>query len=376
MAHHLLVTNDFPPKVGGIQSYLWELWRRLPAEQVTVLAARQDGDATWDDTQAYRIERTRRRVLLPTRSLVGQIRSLAREVDAEIVLLDPALPVGHLGPGLGLPYGLIVHGAEIAMPGRTWPGRPLLRTTLRGARLIVAAGAYPAAEARRAAGRSLPMVVIPPGVDVERFSPMDAAERSAARAALGVPADATLVVSVSRLVPRKGMDVLIGAAHQIAPERPDLVVVIAGDGRDRRRLERLAAGGPADVRLLGRLGDDALPSLYGAADLFAMLCRSRWRGLEQEGFGIVFLEAAACGVSQIAGASGGAGDAVVNGRTGLVVDPPQDTAVVADALASLLDDPDRRAQMGADARARAEQELTYEFLARSLADAIDEAAAR
>ncbi len=373
MARHLLVTNDFPPKVGGIQSYLWELWRRLPADEVTVLTTPHEGAPAWDAGERYRIERAEQRVLLPTRALAAHIDALAAEVGAELVLLDPALPVGHLGPHLERPYGLVLHGAEITMPGRTWPGRPLLRRTLRGARLVIAAGDYPAAEARRAAGCELPTVVVPPGVDVERFRPLDPAERDVARAELGVAPDALLVTSVSRLVPRKGMDVLIEAAHRLAPRHPDLVVAIAGDGRDRDRLARLGAGGPADVRLLGRVPDAALPGLYGAADVFAMLCRNRWLGLEQEGFGIVFLEAAASGVPQVAGRSGGAGDAVEHGITGLVVDPPRDPAVVADALGSLLDDGARRRSMGAAARRRAVDELAYDALAARLAAAIDAA---
>src|SRR5439155_17481918 len=131
-------------------------------------------------------------------------------------------------------------------------------------------------------------------------------------------------VSVSRLVPRKGMDTLIQATALLAAARPDVTLAIAGGGRDRGRLERLVRTSGAPVRLLGRVDDDRLPSLYGCADVFAMLCRNRWRGLEQEGFGIVFLEAAAAGVAQVAGDSGGAAEAVIDGGTGRVVTRPDD----------------------------------------------------
>src|SRR5690606_15741844 len=136
-------------------------------------------------------------------------------------------------------------------------------------------------------------------------------------------ADGRVVVSLSRLVPRKGMDVLVEAVAELAPDRPDLVLAIGGAGRDRRRLERLIDRTGAPARLLGRVPDQDLPALYGCADVYAMLCRNRWAGLEQEGFGIVFLEAAACGVPQVAGASGGAHEAVADGETGLVVRRPR-----------------------------------------------------
>ena len=129
----------------------------------------------------------------------------------------------------------------------------------------------------------------------------------------GLPERGRVVLGVSRLVPRKGFDVLVESAARLSEARPDLVVAIAGDGRDRSRLERLVARTAAPVRLLGRVPHDRLPALYGAADVFAMLCRDRWAGLEQEGFGIVFLEAAATGVPQVAGASGGAAEAVLDG---------------------------------------------------------------
>ena len=131
-------------------------------------------------------------------------------------------------------------------------------------------------------------------------------------------------MSVSRLVPRKGMDVLIDAAVRLRTDVPDLTVAIAGRGRDSDRLAGRIAEYGAPVRLLGGCPTPTCPALVGAADVFAMLCRNRWLGLEQEGFGIVFLEAAAAGVPQVAGASGGAGEAVADGETGLVVRRPTD----------------------------------------------------
>jgi phosphatidylinositol alpha-1,6-mannosyltransferase len=173
-------------------------------------------------------------------------------------------------------------------------------------------------------------------------------------------------VSISRLVPRKGMDVLVRAAARLRHAHPDLTVAVAGSGRDRARLERLVAETGAPVRFLGRVDDDVLPALYACGDVFAMLCRTRWFGLEQEGFGIVFVEAAAAGVPPVAGASGGAAEAVAHGETGLVVDQPDDPAAVAQAIDALLRDPQRRAAMGRAARRRAETEFAYDVLAARL----------
>ncbi|MGH9110758.1 MAG: glycosyltransferase family 4 protein [Acidimicrobiales bacterium] len=365
---HLLVTNDFPPKLGGIQSYLWELWRRLDPDTFTVLTAPYEGAAAWDAAQPFRVERGHEKLLLPTPSLARRIDALAGETGARLVVLDPALPVGVVGPRLRLPYALVLHGAEVTVPGRLPGSRRLLGRTLRGAAEVIAAGGYPAAEAERAAGRKLPITIVPPGVDPDRFRPLDPDEKAKARAHFDLPEDARVVVSLSRLVPRKGTDVLIEAAARLAPRRPDLVVAIGGTGRDLGRLERLAACTGAPVRLLGRVPDDDLAAFYGCADIFAMLCRNRWGGLEQEGFGIVYLEAAACGVPQVAGHSGGAAEAVDDGTTGLVVDRPPDPDAVSGALAQLLDDPARRDAMGHAARARAVGEFGYDILAGRLAE--------
>ena len=367
----LLVTNDFPPKVGGIQSYLWELWRRLPAGDVTVLTTPYAGAADFDRAQPFRVVRDRDKVLLPTPALAGRIDGLAREVGAGVIFLDPALPLGALGPRLrAAPYVAVLHGAEVTVPGRLPGSRAALRRVLRGAAGVVAAGTYPAEEAARAAGRALPGLVVPPGVDVERFRPDSDAGRAATRKRFGLPERAPLVLGVSRLVPRKGFDVLIDAVARLArhsfPGGP-VHLALAGSGRDRDRLaKRAARAGLGDrFHLLGRVPDEDLAAVYACADVFAMCCRERWAGLEAEGFGIVFLEAAACAVPAVAGRSGGAWEAVEDGRSGFVVDP-LDAGAVAAAVGRLLAEPALRTAMGADARTRAEQEFAYDHLAARL----------
>ncbi|MEQ8841249.1 MAG: glycosyltransferase family 4 protein [Acidimicrobiales bacterium] len=371
MVRHLLVTNDFPPKVGGIQSYLWELWRRLPPDDVVVHTTPYAGTDDFDAAQDFTVIRSKEPWLLPQPVLTHRVNTLAREYDAELVILDPAVPVGLIGPHLDRPYGVVLHGAEVTIPGRLPGTHTLLNRVLGSATGVIAAGGYPAAEAERSLGRSLPTTVVPPGVDAARIVPLDDAGKQAARARLGLPVDGPLVTSASRLVPRKGMDVLIRASLVVRDRHPDVHVAISGGGRDQRRLQRLVDELDAPVTLLGRLPDADMPALYACGDVFAMLCRTRWGGLEQEGFGIVFVEAAAAGVPQVAGRSGGAHEAVAHGETGLVVDDPTDERGVAGAIADLLDDPDRRRSMAAASRRRAETEFSYDVLADRLRSAID-----
>lgn len=374
---HLLVTNDFPPKMGGIQTYLWELWRRLPPDDFAVLTTPFPGTAVWDRNQPFRVTRVRERVLLPRRVTAERIRQTAAETGAKLVVLDPALPLAALGPSLGLPYAVVLHGAEVTVPGRLPLLAPRLARVLTGARGLVAAGGYPLAEAARTAGgrEALPDVVeVPPGVDLTRFTPIAGgeADRAEARRRLSLPQSGPLIVSASRLVPRKGMDVLIKSLPHLVPHRPDLTLAIAGGGRDLGRLKTIAGrlGVAKRVRFLGRVPEVDLASLYACADVFVMLCRNRWGGLEQEGFGIVFMEAAASGVAQIAGNSGGAPEAVVDGETGIVLDDPTDAELVAKTISELLDDPDRRRRMGHAGRERAVSQFDWDLLARRLHDAL------
>jgi phosphatidyl-myo-inositol dimannoside synthase len=399
---HILLTNDFPPKVGGIQSYLWELWRRLPPDDVTVFTASYLGGEWWDREQKFRVVRAREPVLLPQPHLANRVRQLATVTGAEAVVIDPALPLGLIGPSLGLPYAVVLHGAEVTVPGRLPVSRRLLGRVLKHASLVIAAGNYPEAEAKRALGQPLgqeepaaaagaaphfpPSVQIPPGVDSERFKPLPQIERAAARVRLRLPASGPLVSSVSRLVPRKGMDTLIHAASLVSSRFPGLSVAIAGSGRDRRRLERLASHANVRVDFLGRLSAADLPDFYACSDVFALCCRSRWWGLEQEGFGIVLVEAAACGAPCVTIDTGGAGEAVHDGETGLVVRAATDDAEprdgtsqkevrvtdVAEALATILGHPDLARHMGEAGRRRAEEELSYDILAAKLGDAMDQ----
>jgi len=367
---HLLVTNDYPPKVGGIQSYLWEIYKRLPQDEVIVLCTPYEGSEQFDSEQTHRIIRVKQKVLLPTPNLARKIRELISKYQIDLVLFDPAAPVGLLGPRIGSPYGVILHGAEVTIPGRIPILKKFLGKVLRGAELVITAGQYSTREAERAAGCELPVSVVPPGVDIERFKPLSHHERNTARKIYNLKEGDEVVLTLSRLVPRKGMDILIRACAALKEKRPNLKLLVAGTGRDKARLEKIAKKTKAPVQFLAHVPDEEIPSLYGIADIFSMLCRIRWGGLEQEGFGIVFLEAAATGVPQIAGRSGGASEAVSENRTGKIVQNPKNIEEVIEKIESMLDNREQSVSMGKSSRDRAANQFSYDILAQKFHQAI------
>ncbi len=364
---HVLVTNDFPPKIGGIQSYLYELYRRLPADDVAVITTSYTGDLEFDAAQGFQVLRTGTSFMAPTPRLAKQLRAALSAMKPESVALDPALPLGLIARRLPVRPTLLVHGAEAVIPASLPILRTLMTGVLRASAGLVAGGLYTLNSMEALAQRtSVPLgatSVVPPGVDSSFFVPPDPLQRVAARRAMGVGEEEFLLASLSRLVPRKGMDVLIRAQALARREVPGLRLLIAGAGRDRARLERVAARAGSNAEFLGQVPIETMLALYQAADLFAMMCRNRWMGLEQEGFGIVFLEAASCGVAQLAGKSGGSAEAVEDGVTGYVVADPRDPYAVARRIVELAHDRSRLARMGAAARVRAAREFDYQTLA-------------
>lgn len=358
----LLVTNDFPPKIGGIQTYLWELWTRQSPDDVVVLTTPYPGSDRFDSDHDLDVRRTDESWLRPTKRLERRINQIADEMGADLVFLDPVSPLGSIGRRLDHPYVVILHGAEVNIPARLpgWGGE--LRRVFESAAGVVSAGRYALEQAERLTGHPVPALVVPPGVDVERFHPVEGEKRAELQDSFGLRTDQPVVVGASRLVPRKGFDVLIDAVASV----PDAQLLIVGEGRDRDRLESRASGARGRVMFGGALTDERLIQAYQAADVFAMPCRNRWGGLEQEGFGIVYNEAAAVGLPSIAGRSGGTGEAVVDGETGLVVDGRSKMEVV-DALTTLVSDTDRASAMGAAARERVVTQLSYPVLAAHLA---------
>lgn len=367
---HLLVTNDFPPKIGGIQQYLYELWSRLDPDTFEIHTTPYRDDDVFDAAHSFTTVRSTEPVLLPYPWLTKRLDAAAADVGAALHVIDPAVPLGLIGPSLAQPYVVVLHGAEVTVPGRLPGTSHALGRVLDGATAVISAGEYALGEAERAVGRPLKNVIVPPGVDVDRFAPTTTEEQAAIRATYGIAPDAPFIFSLSRLVPRKGMDTLVKAAARLHTRYPDLVVCIAGAGRDHKRLAQLIARTGAPVRLLGRIPEDDKAQLLAAADIFAMLCRNRWGGLEQEGFGIVFLEAAAAGTPQIAGRSGGADEAVLDGITGLVARDGATLDEVVELFSSLLDDPVQRSSMAKAGRERAVESFSYNILAERLSTAI------
>ncbi len=369
MRRTLLVTNDFPPRAGGIQSYVQSLAERLPARDLVVYAPDFCGAAEFDAAQAFQVYRHPGPLMLPAGEVRRRATELVREHRIGAVWYGAAAPLSLMSPALraeGVTRTVAsTHGHEVGwsmVPG----ARQLLRRIGRVNDVLTFVSRYARRRISGALGPCAALEYLPPGVRVDTFRPDPVARRSI-RDRYGI-GDAPLLLTVSRLVARKGHDTLIRAVPALLPLVPDLRLLIVGDGPDRRRLRELASGLALTDRVIfaGSVPWPELPGHYSAGDVFAMPCRTRGSGLDVEGLGLVFLEAAASGLPVVAGASGGAPETVQQGRTGLVVDG-RDVAAVADATASLLADPRRAQQWGANGRAWVSREWNWDRSADRLA---------
>ena len=354
----LVVTNDFPPRVGGVQQYVRNLVQNLPSERVAVVAPNWPGWQEHDAAQPFHVQRWPSTFLWPTGELLRRIVSTAKEHGSEVVLFGHGFPLALLGPALadrGFPYVILTHGAEIWL-ARVPGASVAMRRAFARASEVTAVSHYTAERLLPLVSSQVPLSLVPPGVDERRFSPDVDGTVVKARHTLGAK---KVVLCVSRLVPRKGQDVLIAGMELVRELVPDAALLFVGEGPYRSRLEDLArVAPPGCVIFAGQVPDQDLPAYYAASDVFAMPCRSRWGGLEVEGFGIVFLEAAASGRPVVAGRSGGAEEAVVDQETGLLVEGPEPKAVAL-AVASLLRAPEVAGRMGRAGRLRVEQRFTW-----------------
>lgn len=362
-----MVTNDYPPRVGGIQRTLEALVRRFPADRVAVLCPGAEGAAGFDAQAPYRVFRQAETFLWPTRETARRVRAAVREFDAGVVLFGATYPLALLGPSVakaGTPYVAAAHGFEYWLSISPGTHALMRRATSRASRVAVMCSAFVARVVRTAVPDGVPVSVMYPGADVQAFRPDLPVDEL--RDALGI-GDRPLVVCVSRLVPRKGQDVLIEAMPAIRRHVAGATLLIVGEGPYRARLERLAAAAPeGSVVFAGQVSEHDLPRYYRAGDVFAMPCRTRRGGLEVEGWGNVFIEAAACARPVVVGDSGGAREALVPGETGRLVDG-SDVDEVAEAVGGLLADPARAEAMGRAGRARVERAFTWPRAAEQLA---------
>ncbi len=368
MGTTLVITNDFPPRQGGIETFVHAMATRVPDDDVVVYTSSEPGHREFDATVPFPVIRDPSRTLLPTRRVGRRAVEIMRAHGCDRVWFGAAAPLAAMAPTLRRAGARRIvattHGHEIwwaYTPG----ARQVLRRVGRGADVVTYLGNYTRDRIASALGPDARLSRLVPGVDVEAFRPeADGAVARQLRDRLGV-GDRKVVLCVSRLVARKGQDVLIRALPQVRRMVPDAVLVLVGKGPEERRLRALARRcADGSVVFAGGVRHADTAAYYAAADVFAMPCRTRKAGLEAEGLGIVFLEAQASGLPVIAGNSGGAPDTVLDGETGRVVDG-RDVRGVADAIASTLLSADRAA-MGAAGRRWVEKEWTWDASARHL----------
>ena len=369
----LLVTNDYPPRVGGIQRTLEALWKELPPDRVAVLAPAWEGADAFDASVPYEVRREPTDFIWPTPAFDARLERIVEQLGIEVVLFGDAFPLAILGPRLaarGTPYLVAAHGFDYWLS--VVPGAHALMRYMTGAasRVPVMCSSFIARTVRTAVPRNVPVSVLYPGADLRAFRPDLATDDIRERLGIG---RCPLVVCVSRLVARKGQDVLIRGLPQVRRRVPDAALLIVGGGPDEARLRTLAADAPpGSVFFAGQVSEAELPRHYAVGDVFAMPCRSRLGGMEVEGWGNVFVEASACGKPIVVGDSGGARETVVDGETGLLVDG-RDVVQVAAAVAELLADPARAERMGLAGRTRAEQHHAWPDIAARLAAWLREA---
>ncbi|MGW2274906.1 glycosyltransferase family 4 protein [Streptomyces yangpuensis] len=371
----LIVTNDFPPRQGGIETFVHAMATRMPGDDVVVYTSDEPGAGEYDATLPFPVVRDPVRMLLPTRRATRRALDVARQHGADRVWFGAAAPLAAMAPELrrgGIRRMVATtHGHEIWW-ARTPGAAQLLRRIGDHVDVVTYLGAYTRSRIAPALGPRARLERLVPGVDTTAFRPAgggsEAARRVRERHRL---TGRRVILCVSRLVRRKGQDVLIKAMPTVLRSAPDAVLVIVGQGPDAARLRRLASRyAPGRVVFTGGLDHAATAPYYAAADVFAMPCRTRRAGLEAEGLGIVFLEAAASGLPVVAGDSGGAPDTVLDGATGIVVDG-RSPAAVAEALTATLASPGEGTRRGEAGRRWVERHWSWEGSAERLNALLD-----
>lgn len=365
----LVVSNDFPPTIGGIQSYVRDFLDTQDAERITVFASTQDAEnaAAYDATLDYEVIRWPRSVMLPTPTTAQAMAEIIRARKIDNVWFGAAAPLALMAPAAREAGATRIlastHGHEVGwsmLPG----ARQMLRRIGDEVDVVTYISDYTLRRFQSAIGSKPDFFHLPSGVDDQVFQPVSRDEREATRSRWGIAPDAPMVSCISRLVPRKGQDKLIEAMPEVVKYHPDAVLVIVGEGRIGEKLRHMAAPLGKSVRFLGRLEHGEMAAVLAASDIFAMPARTRGGGLDVEGLGIVYLEAQACGVPVIAGTSGGAPETVTP-QTGVVVDG-RGVDKLAAAITGLLADPGKRKMMGHAGREHVESRWRWEFMGERL----------
>jgi phosphatidyl-myo-inositol dimannoside synthase len=322
----LVVTNDFPPRRGGIESFVLALCERMPPDEVVVYTASVPGGTEHDARLPFAVHRDPARTLLPTPAVSRRVRDVLRREGCDRVLYGASMPLGLLAPALGRAGAssqvALTHGHEV-----WWARSPLTRAALRRVGDSVDVMTYVSSWCRDRIAPALSpaapsrMRRLSPGVDPQRFRP--GCGGAEVRRELGIPEEAPVVVCTARMVRRKGQDTLLRAWPRLLERRPDAALLLVGDGPDRARLERLAERLEVtdSVVLTGAVDWQDVPAYVDAGDVFAMPCRTRRMGLEPEAWGIASLEAQACGLPVVVGRSGGAPETLASPDSGQVWGP-------------------------------------------------------
>jgi len=349
----LCITNDFGPRAGGIETFIIGLIERAPKNSVVVYTSSQHDsesfDAAWLDNFGVEVIRDRATILLPSLRVGRNVRKVLSSRRITTVFFGAGAPLGLLAQGLRRAGAkrivALTHGHEVWW-AKLWPFKVLLKRIGNGVDVLTYLGEFTRTEISKAlsARAKSAMVKIAPGIDTEHFSPRSDAQELKKSLGLG---EKKVIVSVGRLVHRKGQDTLIEALPQIAAVIPNVHLLFIGEGPHLKYLQKRAAvlGIQERVTFLGRIQYSQLPQYICVGDLFAMPSRSRLAGLEVEGLGIVYLEASACGLPVIGGISGGAPDALIEGVTGFAVDGKSANGV-ADAAVKILSNPQLAQSMG------------------------------
>ena len=360
----LLVTNDLGPRAGGIETFILGLLDQLDGSQIVIYTAAQKESADFDAALSAKtgviVIRDKSSILLPTPAVNRRVRAVMQRYESEVIWFGAAMPLAWMS-GLLKRAGArhivaLTHGHEVWW-AKLPPFRQIFAHSTKSIDVLTYLGEFTRSAMALIVARSCSMVQIAPGISVDHFSPGVKSEKLIKELALE---GKSVLVSVGRLVHRKGQDKLLAALPQIIAQHPDVVLLFVGVGPRQKKLDQLVRHHELQeyVRFVGRVTYDKLPEYFRLGDLFVMPSRSRLAGLEVEGLGIVYLEASASGVAVLAGASGGAPDAVLVGKTGEIVDG---TSIdqVALVINNLLDHPLKLAEMGRQGRAWTQERWSW-----------------